>query len=504
MFKTILKTLALSAATLTSLSACGTLADLEALNALLHEPIHSGEIPPISAIDTLHDSHLKGYPGLVIDPNACYDCEFLTEEQLDALEADLIARSEEALNNRIDLAKAHLEKTNKYYSENWYGLSVEDQLAEKTRRPDEERRIAALAVSGKADIRSSVKKFIDTAREISIRRASIVAEQARWDASESPRATYEPATTVARMVSVNTTYTEDDAYTTVSTKTDDTFSLVIRGGKAITTINGVNYEFIDKSHAFTDRRDGDVDPTSVGGRFFVEWGDWYTVGSWNISDFDRSNTKAKKAMLFSNPARNANIRDVVNGTHPTVQGDYFGFSDNSNTGFATIGIQTDATVVESQTAVAIYRGEGFLGTYGTPDYDNLYREYAELAITMNVDFNANTIAGTGNRTASDRYGHSERHYGFLDDKVTFNSAPIVGNGFEGTFTLDRSVRANFKLTDNPTGQYSGNFFGPNADDLAGVMSFDGTARQYDEGYGETNDPFAVIGIGGFRADRAVE
>ena len=62
------------------------------------------------------------------------------------------------------------------------------------------------------------------------------------------------------------------------------------------------------------------------------------------------------------------------------------------------------------------------------------------------------------------------------------------------------MREWYDLSDNPTGHYDGNFFGPNADDLAGVMRFEGTET---EAIGPTDRPYggAVFGIGGFRGDR---
>ncbi len=500
MFKTIVKTLALSATTLTILSACGTLASL---NTALHAPIHSGELPPFERILTtgVNGEYRGGYPGLVLDPDTCYDCEFLTEKQLDALEADLIAKSEEALLARIEIENAHLEKTDDYYSENWHGLSEEDQLAEPTRRKNAQSRLAAWITSEKALIAPSAKRYVDVVREMSIRNGSLLAEQARWDASASSRVTYEPAPVAVRAVSINTTPRTDSNYNYDLTKANDTLSLVL-GEDPILTINGVDYELVDSF----------IDPLKIAGFIYKD-----------EDDPERNN----RATFFGSHARKVDIRydvnetlptlrDVVNGTHPTVQGDYFEYTtregssyeyqDNGITGFATIGIQTTAAVVESQTAVAIYRGEGFLGTYKTvgPLYHN---RHVELAIDMSVDFDANTIEGTGRRT--ELY-----HYGFLAEHVIFKSAPIVGNGFEGTFTMNTESRDYFNLTGNPTGQYSGNFFGPNADDLAGVMSFDSAAREYERDYDEygygngrhrsgTITDIDVIGIGGFRADRTV-
>ncbi len=491
MFKTILKTLAVSATALTSLSACGTLADLNALNNL-NDPNAGGAFPAFAPLEISRASpdvrYAEGYPGLIIDTRLCYDCEILNEKALDALEADLIAKSERFLNDYTERETAHLEKKVDYYLQHSYGLSEESRLAE-------ENRIAAFAVSEKAKIAPSAKRFVAAVREMSIRRANLSAEQYRWDASESSRVTYEPSTTVARTVSITRNYEKDSAdTTTTSATTNDAFNIISeRKDVAYTmTINGVNSGF--------DSQLVDIfDNTS---QYIKNHGERYDT---------------HKANLFGGPDRNVNIRDVVNGTHPTIQGDYFGYRSypqeryqedryTNVAGIATIGIQTDAAVVESQTAVAIYRGEGFLGTreVGEGQYVGLdYNRYGQFVINMTVDFDGNTIEGIGRGTPLEDYG-------FSDDKITFNSAPIVGNGFEGTFNFDSGMREAYDITNNPTGQYSGNFFGPNADDLAGVMSFDATALEYDYTYVpgiltpiENTSDINVTGIGGFRADRTV-
>ncbi len=484
MFKTILKAVAVSATTLTLLSACGTLADLNNLN----DPNAVGAIPAFAPLEISRASpdarYAEGYPGLIIDTRLCYDCEILSEKALDALEADLIAKSEKFLNDQTDRQTAHLEKEVQYYLQNSYGLSEESRLAE-------ERRIANFAASEKAKIAPSAKRYVDAVREMSIRRANLAAEQARWDASESSRVTYEPSTTVARTVSITRNYEKDSAdTTTTSATTNDALNLATE--KDVMTINGVTSGFDSELVKI-------FDDTS---QYIKNHG-------------ERNDTH--KAKLFGGPDRNVNIRQVVNGTHPTIQGDYFGYRSypqeryqedryTNVAGIATIGIQTDAAVVESQTAVAIYRGEGFLGTreIGDGEYvGNSYNRYGQFVINMTVDFDGNTIEGIGSAAALESYG-------FSDDKVIFNSAPIVGNGFEGTFTFNSGMRERYDITNNPTGQYGGNFFGPNADDLAGVMSFDATALEYDytsvpgilAPIVNTSD-INVTGIGGFRADRTV-
>ncbi|MCA8834211.1 MAG: transferrin-binding protein-like solute binding protein, partial [Proteobacteria bacterium] len=314
-------------------------------------------------------------------------------------------------------------------------------------------------------------------------------EQDRLRNIELWLAQYKPTTTAVQIISVNVVPSpiparNNDRYRQISnegsTRAQDTFSVIAgTNDSIIMTVNGVDYSLVLSSHGSLDYG---IDPN-------VEWSDTknYTslVGhTWRDADY---------------------LNDVTRGIHPTIQGDFVQYTtrtvansyydetgDNPGytKGMATIGIPTLASVVDAQTAVATYWGEAILNIH---DGYRLGYYFDGFNITMNVDFDANTIAGTGNNRALDR---SEKTSG----KLIFNSTPIDGHGFEGTFTFERGLRAWYELTDNPTGQYSGNFFGPNADDVAGVMSFEGTARRVNHGY--TTD-VNIIGFGGFRADRIV-
>ncbi len=197
-----------------------------------------------------------------------------------------------------------------------------------------------------------------------------------------------------------------------------------------------------------------------------------------------------------------NLRAVLTGEDETIHGtlvlygtdptDYdsgeSSFDLNYTFGFATVGIQTPASVVANQTATATYNGRIDLRTRPerVTSLDDLSRETYYGGTTLDVNFDANTIEGRARFSRYDEDAEADVVAGI----ATLASAPIIGNGFEGNFTFDDDLRTNIGLTGNPTGTYSGNFFGPNADDLAGVMRLNGT-----------NASGAVFGIGGFSADR---
>ncbi len=272
-------------------------------------------------------------------------------------------------------------------------------------------------------------------------------------------------------------YHDDDIHDITRSQTQDTFSITKdadRDNVLIMTVNGVEYPLIPKK-VESGLDDYEHDSTHV---YVSE----KTIGTY----FSVSNR-------FSG---SGNVKEIISGTHATIQGDYVQYATDTNdhskyqgnynldyaVGFATIGIQTPASVVAAQTAKATYFGKGLLNTHASEGLNNIWT-WMDVAITMSVDFDANTIAGTGRDT-------------YTDDKVVFDSAPIVGNAFAGTFRMSKHLHNKLHLIDNTIGQYGGNFFGPNADGLAGTMRFDGAGREYN-----SSETINIIGIGGFRAIR---
>ncbi len=269
--------------------------------------------------------------------------------------------------------------------------------------------------------------------------------------------------------------TRNFSYNLTADETQDTFALVQSGNNLVMTVNGTAYTFTPENASSTGSYD------------------WITDGA---------------GRLFNSSSSGADIRTVLNGTHSTIQGDYVDYSTLPNleshtgnldytTGYATIGIQTLPSVVASQTATATYQGAIELDLLsastkiaGQEDETNSITgsttEYITGGdLTMTANFTNNTIAGGA--AFNVRSVATDQLIPNRVATVTFNSAPIVGNGFAGTFTMNAEYRNVQGITNNPTGNYAGNFFGPAADDIAGVMRFGAQG--------------SAVGIGGFRADR---
>ena len=286
----------------------------------------------------------------------------------------------------------------------------------------------------------------------------------------------------------------DNSYNITATESQDTFALRQVGENLVMTVNGTDYTFTPGTPSgLLNTSQGETPPTSYG---------WDATGA-NLND--RSN--------INNEARYIDLRDVLDGTHPEIQGTYVNFDttpDISNTatrdfslnytsGFATVGMRTPTSVVASQTATATYTGlvqlnvqSNFSKTAGQSHSSSFIGSTTEFlsggTLNMTANFTANTIAGEVKYSAADS-STSQPIPNRGEAIITFNSAPIVGNGFAGTFTMNSEYRNVEGITNNPTGNYTGNFFGPAADDIAGVMRFEAQS--------------GAIGIGGFRGDRQV-
>ena len=166
-----------------------------------------------------------------------------------------------------------------------------------------------------------------------------------------------------------------------------------------------------------------------------------------------------------------------------------------SSGFATIGVLTTPAQIQAQTATATYHGRMELeyalaraNNNDIDDFDTVYQYYGAQTY-FDVDFDANTISGGATFS---RYVVATQESINIGN-ATFGVANINSNSFVGNFILDRGARALFFLTDNPVGQYAGNFFGPNAQSLAGVVSINGTTPNG-----------LTIGAGGFDANKVTD
>ncbi len=162
--------------------------------------------------------------------------------------------------------------------------------------------------------------------------------------------------------------------------------------------------------------------------------------------------------------------NIIYGTYLAYRVDLRDNSNNSD-GFATVGIPTPASFINSETAVANYDAGSIdlhvLQSNSASIYadgNNTYRGQAFIE----VNFDEKTISGTA--PVFDTSGD-----GMTAGTLTFNQTQINAGavGFMGSVTLDSDLRTHAGIIGNPTGQYAGSFFGPTAENLAGVIHMNG-------------------------------
>ncbi|MCA8835018.1 MAG: transferrin-binding protein-like solute binding protein, partial [Proteobacteria bacterium] len=232
-------------------------------------------------------------------------------------------------------------------------------------------------------------------------------------------------------------------------------------------------------------------------------------------------------LLWLGRAPTGTTADIVDGTNTEVYGTYVSYDINSYflgegvtfdfiQGYTTIGIPTPISFFDNQTATATYTGtlalilssENFTHI-SLRDRSNLIAYNAIL--NMNVNFDTDKISGRAAfrdiddgkpyiPTLDALGGQDQQALGAdiqtraaLGDAgiLTLQETDINHNGFTGSFVMDQDALNLFGITNTPTGTYAGNFFGPEAQDLAGVLSINAT----------TNISGQSFGGGGFQADR---
>lgn len=135
------------------------------------------------------------------------------------------------------------------------------------------------------------------------------------------------------------------------------------------------------------------------------------------------------------------------------------WSDNSALVYGVAGIETNPAALAGK-ANATYSGQGFVAGQRT---DNLGEFRLEGDVAMNAGFNAAQISGTiGNLW--DRLNSAS-----VDGNVAMETTGIVGNSFTGALSGDAAFVANgFMLGGDAA--YKGKFFGPDGQELGGVLS----------------------------------
>ena len=142
----------------------------------------------------------------------------------------------------------------------------------------------------------------------------------------------------------------------------------------------------------------------------------------------------------------------IDGQHPNIRT------------YAVLGEQTAVGNIPNNIS-AVYVGHTRLDAYPKTGFVNNdgseFRFRGELTLT--ADFNAGTISGSSINREEIFPGDTD--WSPNPAILGFEPAVINGNSFAGVLTVTNSNT----LSDGPVGSYSGGFYGPNAEEVAGVI-----------------------------------
>lgn len=144
-------------------------------------------------------------------------------------------------------------------------------------------------------------------------------------------------------------------------------------------------------------------------------------------------------------------------------------------GFFITGTETKPADIGS-IPNATYSGEANLHAYPASGYTGFQNTVSRVrsSVNMTADFGAGNVSGSLTNIAIAPVNTTPKVYTSRPGTISMDPAKITGNGFSGILTPDSTFKS---AAGNPTitaGQYSGNFYGPVADEVAGTMSLSGS------------------------------
>lgn len=169
-----------------------------------------------------------------------------------------------------------------------------------------------------------------------------------------------------------------------------------------------------------------------------------------------------------------NLADLSQGKVATKYAnvwEYFWTDDDKRQmGYAVVGTETDPKDLAAL-PVATYKGGAAADIFDAEGPSNVRTKVSgDLGLTAN--FAAKTVSGSiTNLTTGDR---GPAGNGLPDvavpGTINLNKTAISANGYSGSLSLDAAGRNTFAVKDTSGSTYSGRFYGPAADETAGVLN----------------------------------
>lgn len=170
----------------------------------------------------------------------------------------------------------------------------------------------------------------------------------------------------------------------------------------------------------------------------------------------------------------------VNGGEPSVRA------------FAVVGTETeDAALAALPTAT--YRGRSQLQVVPTTGFVNNGTSQTRLRsdLTMTADFGAGTVSGVLDNFTVQDAGSSDRNP--VDGTIAMDETNFDVNGFRGSLSADVTFAGSLGIS-SAEGEYSGAFYGPEAEEVGGTTWLTAT----------DTDGATFNGIGYFAGDQYVD
>ena len=146
----------------------------------------------------------------------------------------------------------------------------------------------------------------------------------------------------------------------------------------------------------------------------------------------------------------------------SAEADNFAFDTIGVIGTETLGTRIDALATSN--ATASYTGTARMNIRDINQRFDDFNATAVGALTLNANFGARTINGAVNTI---RVSVNEGAFVNEAGSIQLNPATITGNSFEGTMTPSGTSDL---VGAAATGNYSGAFYGPNAEEVGGAMT----------------------------------
>ena len=197
------------------------------------------------------------------------------------------------------------------------------------------------------------------------------------------------------------------------------------------------------------------------------------------------------SLTFS-ASENSDFVSLIN-----IYGDLSDTPDVDMDGMAVIGFQTDPSTIASLSGPVTYSGE-FAGWGNYSDSNNdVISQLTNLsgAMTIDVDFTAASVSGRLDPSSGELFYYAvpgENSENTVEGYFSFDT-DLVGNGFSGNLDLTCTTTG---VTCTGGGEIGGAFYGPDADNVAGLYKLEGSVEL--NGDADTRTEFSHPG--GFFAD----